>query len=102
MIDQIAEEKMKGKLIKLKHYLENNKDSLINYDERKNKQQPFTSHVAESTVENLVNSRCRQTGKMQWLREGTHALLQVKCAHYSKSFNKIWNFVKPRLIQNLI
>jgi protein-arginine kinase activator protein McsA len=102
LIDQIAEEKMKGKLIKLKHYLENNKDSLINYDERKNKQQPFTSHVAESTVENLVNSRYRQTGKMQWLREGTHALLQVKCAHYSRSFNKIWNFVKPRLIQNLI
>ena len=101
LIAQIEDEKLKSRVIKLKHYLENNKDSLINYDERKNNQQPFTSHVAESTVENLVNSRCRQTGKMQWLREGTHALLQVKCAHYCKSFNKIWNYVKPRLIQNI-
>lgn len=101
LIDQIKDDKLKNRIIKLKNYLENNNNSLINYDERKNNQLPFTSHVAESTVENLVNSRCRQSGKMQWLRDGTHALLQVKCAHYCKSFNQIWNYVKPRIIQNI-
>jgi hypothetical protein len=97
--NQIEDEKLKDRSIRLKNYIENNKEILVNYDERKSKNLPFTSQVAESTVENLVNSRCRQTKKMQWLREGTHALLQVKCAHYCNSFNKIWEYVMPKLTQ---
>ena len=98
IIIKIDDDKLKARTVKLKQYLINNDDILVNYDEKKNNNQPFTSQVAESTVENLVNSRCRQTGKMQWLRDGTHSLLQVKCAHYSQSFNKIWEYVMPRLI----
>ena len=83
----------------MRQYLKNNKDILTNYEEKKTTNKPFTSQVAESTVENLVNSRCRQTGKMQWLRKGAHALLQVRSAHYCKSFNKVWDYVAPRLLQ---
>jgi transposase-like protein/translation initiation factor 1 (eIF-1/SUI1) len=98
---KIEDEKLKDRIIRLKNYLVNNVEILVNYDERKNKNLPFTSQVAESTVENLVNSRCRQTKKMQWLREGTHTLLQVKCAHYCNSFNKIWEYVMPKLTQKI-
>jgi hypothetical protein len=87
---QIEDEKLKDRAVRLKNYIENNTKILVNYEERKSKNLSFTSQVAKSMVENLVNSRCRQTKKMQWLREGTHALLQVKCAHYCNSFNKIW------------
>lgn len=97
-IEKIEDEVLQKRTIKLVQYLNNNKDVLINYEERKNSDRPFTSNVAESTVENLVNSRCRQTGKMKWLRDGAHALLQIKCAHYSKSFNKIWQHVVPKLL----
>lgn len=75
LIDKIEDEKLKNRTIKLKNYLKNNRAILVNYDDRKNKNLPFTSQVAESTVENLVNSRCRQTRKMKWLREGPHSLL---------------------------
>lgn len=96
---KITDEKLKDRTIRLKNYLQNNIDMLVNYEDRKNKKLPFTSQVAESTVENLVNSRCRQTKKMQWLRDGTHALLQVKCAHYCKSLDQIWEHVMPKLNQ---
>ncbi len=59
-------------------YLVNNEDILVNYGEKKVNNLPFSSNIAEYTVENLVNSRYRQTGKMQWKREGAHALLQPK------------------------
>lgn len=98
IISKMEDEKLKKRVIKLSQYLKNNFDIIVNYEERKNKKLPFTSNVAESTVENLVNNRCRQTGKMQWLREGAHALLQVRCTHYCKSFNKIWNYVVPKLL----
>jgi transposase-like protein len=98
IVPKIEDEKIKKKVLQLKQYLENNFDILVNYEERKNHKLTFTSNIAESTVENLVNSRCRQTGKMKWLREGVHALLQIRCANYCKSFNQIWEHVVPKLL----
>lgn len=93
LIHQINNTKLKKRAEQLLQYLQNNSDSLVNYEERKNNNKPFTSNVAESTVENLVNSRYRQTGKMKWTREGAHLLLQVKAASYSKSLTQIWDYV---------
>lgn len=98
IVPKIEDEKIQKRVMRLKQYLENNSDILVNYEERKNNKLPFTSNVAESTVENLVNSRCRQTGKMKWLREGAHALLQIRCANYCKSFNQTWAYVVPKLL----
>lgn len=64
----------------LLEYLVNNEDILESYEERKANNLPFTSNIAESTVENLVNSRYNQTSKMKWRCKGAHALLQVRAA----------------------
>jgi ssDNA-binding Zn-finger/Zn-ribbon topoisomerase 1 len=93
LINKTGDKKIKCKLQKLLEYLVNNEDILVNYGERKVSNLPFTSNIAESTVENLVNSRYRQTGKMQWKREGAHALLQLRAASYSNTLSKMWRYV---------
>jgi transposase-like protein len=93
VITKIDDKKVKERLQKLLEYLINNEDILVNYEDRKSNKLAFTSNIAESTVENLVNSRYRQTGKMQWKREGAHSLLQVRAASYSNMLNKMWNYV---------
>lgn len=93
VIDKTTDKKVKDRLHKLLEYLKNNEDILVNYEDRKSNKLAFTSNVAESTVENLVNSRYRQTGKMQWKREGAHSLLQVRAANYSNILTKMWSYV---------
>jgi len=93
VISKTEDKKVKDRLQKLLEYLENNEDILVNYEGRKSHKLAFTSNIAESTVENLVNSRYRQTGKMQWKRESAHSLLQVRAASYSNTLSKIWNYV---------
>ncbi len=75
VISQTEYKKIKDRLQKLLEYLENNEDILVNYEERKSHKLALTSNIAESTVENLVNSRYRQTGKMQWRRKGGSYLI---------------------------
>lgn len=93
VISKIQDNKTKQKLQKLLEYLVNNEDILVNYEEKKANNLPFTSNIAESTVENLVNSRYRQTGKMKWSRTGAHSLLQVRAASYSNMLNQLWSYV---------
>ena len=50
----------------------------MNYEERKNAGLVFTSNMAESTVESLINQRCKAKQHMSWTREGLHSLLQIK------------------------
>ena len=93
LIIEITDEKVAIKLGKLLNYLQNNKETLADYEHKKNNGMTYTSNIAESTVENMVNSRYRQSGKMQWKRDGTHALLQIKAASFSNSLDKLWNYV---------
>ena len=93
LIDKIMDNKTKQSLKKLLQYLVNNEDILVNYEERRVNGLSFTSNIAESTVENLVNSRYSQTGKMKWKREGAHALLQLRAATYSNALSKMWGYV---------
>jgi hypothetical protein len=75
------------------NYLQNNKETLDNYENKKNNNMVYTNNIAESTVENMVNSRYRQSGKMQWKRDGTHALLQLRAASFSKILDKMWSYI---------
>ena len=60
-----------------------------NYEDRKNKGLVFTSHMAESTVESLINQRCKAKQHMSWTGEGLHALLQIRSAVLStRNWNK--------------
>lgn len=68
------------KINKLMTYITNNKDYIVNYEERKNAGLIFTSNMAESIVESLINQRCKAKQHMSWTREGLHSLLQIKAA----------------------
>ena len=84
----VAEEKSKvnGLLV----YLKSNKDYIVNYDKQAMENKPYTSQVAESTVEHLINDRHKKNQKMQWTRDGAHNILQIRAAMASKEWDYIW------------
>ena len=63
------------KLNKLYTYIENNKDGIVNYGARQSMGLVFTSKLAESTVNTLINQRQKGKQKMQWSREGAYNIL---------------------------
>jgi hypothetical protein len=82
------------KLQKLSTYISNNKDGIVNYEERKSKGLVFTSNVAESTVNTVINERQKGKQKMLWSREGAHNVLQIRAAQRSESWVKDWKSVE--------
>jgi hypothetical protein len=52
--------------------------SLVNYDARDQANKTYTSQVAESHIDALINTRHKRTKKMQWTREGAHHVLQIR------------------------
>ena len=71
-------EKEIKKINKLIMYITNNREYIVNYKYRKYKSLVFASNMAESTVESLINQRCKAKQHMSWTREGLHALLQIR------------------------
>lgn len=90
-----------GKLKHIQTYLTQNKAYLVNYADRKNKGLLFTSHVAESTVEHLINERHKRKQKMQWTRESAHNVLQIRTAIASKEWEFIWEKAVNECIQKV-
>jgi hypothetical protein len=82
------------KLGKLSKYISNNNIGIINYEERKNKGLVFTSNLAESMVNTLINERQKGKQKMLWGREGAHNVLQIRAAQRSSSWDKDWKSVE--------
>ena len=72
------------KIKKFYTYIYNNKERIINYRDRKKSGLVFTSNLAESTVESLINKRCKGQQHMRWSREGLNPLLQIRAALNSK------------------
>ena len=54
----------------------------------------FTSNLAESTVNTLINERQKGKQKMLWSREGAHNVLQIRAAQRSESWFKDWKTVE--------
>lgn len=75
---------------KLKLYIKNNTAKIVNYRERQKNGLVFTSNLAESTVESLINQRCKGQKHMRWSREGLDPLLQLRAAIGSNDWDKIW------------
>lgn len=71
-------------------YIDNNRDYIINYERHYNNNQVFTSNVAESNVESLINQRCKGQQHMIWSREGVQPLLQIRAAICSNEWNQRW------------
>ncbi|NQY36847.1 MAG: hypothetical protein HRT37_18160 [Alteromonadaceae bacterium] len=85
--------KVKTKLSQFKQYVENNRDRIVNYRERQQKGQVFTSNLAESTVESLINQRCKGQQHMLWSREGLNPILQLRAKIHSKDWDNKWKMV---------
>ena len=90
LIEKIDDVKAINKIKKFLTYIENNKDKIVNYRKRKKKGVPFTSNLAESTVESLINQRCKRQQKMRWLREGLNPILKLRAKIHSEDWTNQW------------
>lgn len=76
--DNVSEETHRSKLTGLYEYLHRNQAYIVNYDAREQANKTYTSQVAESHVDALINARHKRSKKMQWTREGAHHVLQIR------------------------
>jgi ribosomal protein S27AE len=95
----IENEKLQSKINGLYGYLKRNKERVVNYKERAKNKLIYTSHVAESTVEHLINDRYKRKQKMQWTREGAHNLLQIRASIASNDWVYEWEDIIMKTIQ---
>jgi hypothetical protein len=86
----LKDEKLLPQLQELYDYLKRNKKYIINYHERKAANFAFTSTIAESSVNELINARQKNNKKMQWTREGAHDILQIRTSRFSKTWQQDW------------
>ena len=92
-----ANQSLYNKLSKLLTYIANNKTGIVNYEKRKNSNLVFTSNLAESTVNTLINERQKGRQKMLWSREGAHNVLQIRAAQRSEFWNDDWDSVERKV-----
>ena len=84
--DNLTDEGHRSTLTGLYEYLHRNQAYLVNYDAREQANQTYTSQVAESHIEALINARHKRTKKMQWTREGAHHVLQIRAMMASEEW----------------
>ena len=61
--DNVSDEGQRSKLTGLYEYLHRNQAYLVNYDARDQANQTYTSQVAESHIDTLINARHKRTKK---------------------------------------
>jgi hypothetical protein len=88
--DQITDEAHKSKMTGLYTYIDRNQAYIINYDERATAHKTYTSQVAESHIDALINARHKKTGKMQWSREWANNVLQIRATMASNEWPSKW------------
>jgi hypothetical protein len=86
------------RLTRLLAYINNNEDKIVDYRARKNAGLVFTSQLAESTVESLINKRCKGKQHMRWSREGLNPILQIRAAMGSDD----WNIIREMAVMNVV
>jgi hypothetical protein len=86
----VTDAKKRSKLEGLYDYLERNKAYLVHYEARATEQQTYTSQVAESHIESIINARHNKSGKMQWTRAGAHKVLQIRGVMTSNEWEDRW------------
>lgn len=81
------------KIKKFLKYVINNKERIVDYRARQKEGLVFTSNLAESTVESLINQRCKGQQHMRWSREGLNPVLQLRAAIHSNDWQHKWKDV---------
>ena len=89
----LSDSKKQSKLQGLYDYLKRNQTYIVDYGQRKDANQTFTSQVAESHIESIINARHKKTGKMQWSQEGAHNVLQIRAEMISQEWPRHWQEV---------
>ena len=84
------DKKYHDRIKKLINYIDNNSNYIVNYNQRYNDKLVFTSNIAESNVESLINQRCKRQQHMIWSRAGVQPLLQVRAAINSNDWLDKW------------
>jgi len=90
LMTTITDSKKRSKLSGLYDYLTRNQAYLVNYEAREQAKQTYTSQVAESHIESIINARHKKSGKMQWTREGAHNVLQIRGLIASNEWDNRW------------
>ena len=86
-----------AKLNQLFAYIGNNKDWVIDYGARKKAGLVYTSNLAKSAVNTLINDRQKGKQKMLWSHEGAHNVLQIRTSTFSNSWRNDWKKVESCL-----
>jgi hypothetical protein len=86
-----------NKLSKLRNYIYHNTGKIINYEIRKKNGLVFSSSYAESTVNNLINTRQKNKQRMTWTREGAHNILQIRASVMSNTWDNDWKQVEKAI-----
>ena len=81
LIDDSKNETHIERLKKFSSYITNNATRIVNYLERKEAGLVFTSNLAESTVESLINRRCKGQQHMRWSRDGLNSTIANKSCY---------------------
>ena len=58
-------------------YVMNNNTNLINYENQRNLNLPYTSNVMESAIGSLINEHQKINKKISWTQKGAHNILQI-------------------------
>ena len=90
LITNVTQSQNRSKLQKLYDYLKHNQAYLVNYAEREQQHKPYTSQVAETHIDSIINERYKKSKKMQWTREGAHNVLQIRGKITSNEWDKDW------------
>lgn len=101
LIAHLSDKEVCLKLKGLLSYLTENQSHLCHYSEREKQGLLFTSHVAESTVEHLINERHKRKQKMQWTRESADNVLQIRSAIASNEWLNQWELAVEKCIQKV-
>jgi hypothetical protein len=88
--DNLSDDTKRAKIQRLHDYLKNNLAYFINYEQQKSSGRVYTSQVAESHIDSLINARHKRKKKMQWTREGAHNVLQIRAKMVSQEWSKQW------------
>jgi len=73
---------------------------IVNYKQRKEEGLIYTSSIAESTVEYLINERMKRKQKMQWTRKRSHSILQIRAAMARDLWETIWDDIQLNEFRN--
>jgi len=90
LMTNVTDSKKRSKLKKLYDYLEGNQAYLVHYADRDEKKLTYTSQVAESHIDTIINDRFKRTKKMQWTRDGAHYVLQIRGLVESEEWSDRW------------